>query len=63
MMKGVCGQCLQRKTNANGDLEYFYACANQDQSSDNIDFKHLHARCEQNSLLEKITKYWIKALN
>jgi len=62
MMKGVCGQCLQRKTNANGDPEYFYACANQDQSSDSIDFKHLHARCEQNSLLEKTAKYWIKTL-
>ncbi len=62
MMKGVCGQCLQKKKNINGEFEYFYSCASQDQSMDEIDFEHLHARCEQNSLLEKITKLWLKNL-
>jgi NADPH-dependent glutamate synthase beta subunit-like oxidoreductase/NAD(P)H-flavin reductase len=62
MMKGVCGQCLQKKKNIDGEIEYFYSCANQDQSMDEIDFEHLHARCEQNSLLEKITKLWLKIL-
>jgi NADPH-dependent glutamate synthase beta subunit-like oxidoreductase/NAD(P)H-flavin reductase len=62
MMKGVCGQCLQKKKNIDGEIEYFYSCANQDQSMDEVDFEHLHARCEQNSLLEKITKLWIKNL-
>jgi NADPH-dependent glutamate synthase beta subunit-like oxidoreductase/NAD(P)H-flavin reductase len=62
MMKGVCGQCLQKKQNINGEFEYFYSCANQDQSMDEIDFEHLHARCEQNSLLEKVTKLWVKNL-
>ena len=62
MMKGVCGQCLQKKKNIRGEFEYFYSCANQDQSMDEVDFEHLHARCEQNSLLEKITKLWLKIL-
>ncbi len=63
MMKGVCGQCLQKKKNNLGEFEYFYSCANQDQSMDEVDFEHLHARCEQNSLLEKTTKLWLKTLN
>lgn len=63
MMKGVCGQCLQKKKNIRGEFEYFYSCANQDQSMDEVDFEHLHARCEQNSLLEKTTKFWLKILN
>ena len=62
MMKGVCGQCLQKKKNINGEFEYFYSCANQDQSMDEVDFDHLHARCEQNSLLEKVARLWIKSL-
>jgi NAD(P)H-flavin reductase len=62
MMKGVCGQCLQKKKNIDGKIEYFYSCANQDQSMDEVDFEHLHARCEQNSLLEKTTKSWLKTL-
>jgi NADPH-dependent glutamate synthase beta subunit-like oxidoreductase/NAD(P)H-flavin reductase len=62
MMKGVCGQCLQKKKNIDGKIEYFYSCANQDQSMDEVDFEHLHARCEQNSLLEKTTKLWLKTL-
>ncbi len=53
MLKGVCSQCLQKRKNEKGETEYFYSCAEQDQDSDKLDFAHLHARCEQNSLLEK----------
>ncbi len=63
MMKGVCAQCLQKRVNDAGETEYFYSCANQDQNMDNFDFQHLHYRCEQNSLSEKITKLWINYIN
>lgn len=56
MMKGVCSQCLQKKINERGEVEYFYACANQDVDSDKLDFTHLHNRCAQNALAEKISK-------
>ncbi len=62
MLKGVCSQCLQKRTNEKGEMEYFYSCAAQDQDMDKLDFKHLHARCEQNSLQEKMTKSWIENL-
>ena len=62
MMKGVCAQCLQKKINKNGEEEYFYSCANQDQNMDELDFEHLHSRCQQNSLLEKTTKLWLNQL-
>jgi len=63
MMKGVCGQCLQKKTVENGKVEYFFSCASQDQNSDELDFEMLQDRCMQNSLLEKTTKFWLKLLN
>ncbi len=62
MLKGVCSQCLQKRQNEKGEMEYFYSCADQDQNSDRIDFAHLHQRCEQNSLMEKVTKLWIAEL-
>ena len=62
MMKGVCAQCLQKKTNQEGEVEYFYSCANQDQNMDQLDFEHLHGRCQQNSLLEKANRLWLKLL-
>ncbi len=63
MMKGVCGQCLQKKTVENGKVAYFFSCASQDQNSDELDFEMLQDRCMQNSLLEKTTKFWLKLLN
>lgn len=63
MMKGVCAQCLQKRIDQNGKTEYFYSCADQDQNMDNFDFEHLHYRCQQNSLSEKISKMWISYLN
>jgi NADPH-dependent glutamate synthase beta subunit-like oxidoreductase/NAD(P)H-flavin reductase len=62
MLKGVCSQCLQKRQNEKGEMEYFYSCADQDQNSDRIDFAHLHQRCEQNSLMEKVAKLWINNL-
>jgi NAD(P)H-flavin reductase len=62
MLKGVCSQCLQKRENKNGEMEYFYSCAAQDQNMDKLDFAHLHQRCEQNSLAEKISKMWIGEL-
>ena len=60
MLKGVCSQCLQKRVNEKGGEEYFYSCANQDQNMDKLDFGHLHNRCEQNSLGEKIAKLWYR---
>jgi len=62
MMKGVCSQCLQKRTDEKGEVEYFYSCSQQDQDMDKLDFQHLHNRCEQNSLSEKVSKMWISFL-
>ncbi|MBU6141259.1 MAG: FAD-dependent oxidoreductase [Proteobacteria bacterium] len=62
MLKGVCSQCLQKRKSDAGEWEYFYSCAQQDQNMDRLDFAHLHNRCEQNSLSEKVSKMWIRFL-
>lgn len=62
MLKGVCSQCLQKRKNANGEDEYFYSCAKQDQNLDDFDFEFLHKRCEQNSLMEKVSANFIDSL-
>ena len=63
MMKGVCSQCLQKKINSKtGEESYFYSCIKQDQKIDDIDFKFLKNRCNQNSLQEKLTASWIRFL-
>lgn len=60
MMKEICAQCLQKHIDPNTGIEtYVYSCSNQDQDSDSVDFKHLHDRLAQNSLLEKLTSSWI----
>ena len=63
MLKGVCSQCLQKRVDEKGEVEFFYSCADQDQNMDRFDFAHLHNRCEQNSLAEKISRMWISHLN
>ncbi len=63
MLKGVCSQCLQKRVDEKGEVEFFYSCADQDQNIDRFDFTHLHNRCEQNSLAEKISRMWISHLN
>jgi NADPH-dependent glutamate synthase beta subunit-like oxidoreductase/NAD(P)H-flavin reductase len=59
MLKGVCSQCLQKRTDKNGNVKYFYACLGQDQKLSEIDFGFLKNRCRQNSLPEKLTRKWL----
>jgi NADPH-dependent glutamate synthase beta subunit-like oxidoreductase/NAD(P)H-flavin reductase len=51
MMKGICGQCLQKVTD---QRKYIFTCACQDQNAEIIDFTGLKNRLEQNSLQEKL---------
>jgi NAD(P)H-flavin reductase len=61
MMKEICAQCLQRHVDPVTGLEtYVYSCANQDQNTDHVDFRHLRSRLQQNSLLEKLTAKWLE---
>ena len=60
MMKEICGQCLQKHVNENGDEVFVYSCSNQDQNLDTISFSHLDQRLKQNSVQEKLTALWIK---
>ncbi|MCC8417614.1 MAG: FAD-dependent oxidoreductase [Rickettsia endosymbiont of Bryobia graminum] len=50
MMKGICGQCIQKVTD---ERQYIFTCACQEQDAKVIDFQGLKNRLEQNSLLEK----------
>lgn len=60
MMKEICAQCLQRHVDPITKQETFtYSCFNQDQDMNSIDFCHLRQRLKQNSLQEKLTKYWM----
>lgn len=64
MLKGVCSQCLQKKTDPKtGQIKYFYACLQQDQKMSEIDFTFLKNRCGQNSLPEKLTRIYLQNLN
>lgn len=51
MMKGICGQCIQKTNDENG---YVFSCACQNFNADSIDFQCLNNRLSQNSLFEKI---------
>ncbi len=51
MMKGICGQCIQK---IDDELGYIFSCAAQDQDSDIINFDALRDRLGANSLLEKM---------
>lgn len=60
MMKGICGQCIQRHVNPlTGTEKIVYSCKEQDQLLDLVDFNCLKGRLSQNSLQEKITRLWI----
>lgn len=55
MMKEICAQCLQRHVDPETGVErYVYSCTNQDQDMRFVDFAHLRARLQQNSLVEKL---------
>jgi NADPH-dependent glutamate synthase beta subunit-like oxidoreductase/NAD(P)H-flavin reductase len=51
MMKGICGQCIQK---VNDERGYIFSCVCQEQKAETIDFEILKNRMTQNSLLEKI---------
>ncbi|AIL13602.1 hypothetical protein IM40_09115 [Candidatus Paracaedimonas acanthamoebae] len=61
MMKGVCGQCLQRHKDPLTGLENMVlSCRTQDQSLEKIDFESLQGRLKQNSLQEKVNALWLR---
>ncbi|NRB10085.1 MAG: 2-polyprenylphenol hydroxylase [Rickettsiaceae bacterium] len=60
MMKGICGQCLQKVNSSDG---YIFSCKMQDQRADIIDFTVLKNRLGQNSLLEKISLVYVNSEN
>jgi len=53
MMKGICGQCIQK---VKGEQKYIFACSCQNQKAEIIDFKSLKTRLRQNSLQEKMRR-------
>ncbi|MGN7678311.1 MAG: FAD-dependent oxidoreductase [Anaplasma sp.] len=60
MMRGVCGQCIQRHIDPVTKTQSFvYSCTNQDQPANCVDFQFLESRLRQNSLLEKCTSLWV----
>lgn len=60
MMKEVCAQCLQRHVDPVTGKEYFvFSCFNQDQMLDAVDFGNLNSRLKNNSVVEKLTKFWL----
>ncbi|MCC8369093.1 MAG: FAD-dependent oxidoreductase [Rickettsia endosymbiont of Oxypoda opaca] len=53
MMKGICGQCVQK---VKGDKSYIFACSCQDQNAEIIDFPSLKNRLRQNAVQEKLQR-------
>jgi NADPH-dependent glutamate synthase beta subunit-like oxidoreductase/NAD(P)H-flavin reductase len=63
MMKEVCAQCLQRHVDpVTGKESFVFTCFNQDQRMDEVDFINLNARLKSNTVLEKLTKFWMDHL-
>ncbi len=54
MMKGICGQCIQK---VKGEQKYIFACICQNQKAEIVDFKSLKTRLRQNSLQEKMLRH------
>ncbi len=55
MMQGICGQCMI----VNGDGPQF-CCKNQELLMQSMPFEDLQNRSRQNSLLEKISRLWLR---
>ena len=53
MMKGICGQCIQK---VEDERKYIFACICQNQKAEIVDFESLKTRLRQNSLQEKLKK-------
>jgi NADPH-dependent glutamate synthase beta subunit-like oxidoreductase/NAD(P)H-flavin reductase len=48
MLKGICGECLQRKVDPKTQQEsYIFTCAEQDQTADEVDFNFLKNRLSE----------------
>lgn len=63
MMKEICAQCLQRHTDPEtGKESFIFSCFNQDQHLDNVDFNNLHQRLKTNSVLEKLSDFYLAAI-
>lgn len=63
MMKGVCGQCLQRHTDPlTGQESMVLSCRTQDQPLEKVDYESLQGRLKQNSLQEKVNALWLHHL-
>ena len=62
MMKGVCGQCVQRIRDPKSGVErHVFTCGAQDQALDQIDFTNLTTRLQQNTLQELTSSEWLDA--
>ncbi|ABV72958.1 putative bifunctional glutamate synthase subunit beta/2-polyprenylphenol hydroxylase [Rickettsia canadensis str. McKiel] len=53
MMKGICGQCIQK---VRGEQKYIFACSCQNQKAEIVDFESLKTRLRKNSLQEKMRR-------
>ena len=63
MMKEICAQCLQRHIDpVTGKETFVFSCFNQDQLLDNVDFDNLNQRLKSNSVLEKLSNYFLTYL-
>jgi NADPH-dependent glutamate synthase beta subunit-like oxidoreductase/NAD(P)H-flavin reductase len=63
MMKEICAQCLQKHVDpVSGKETIIFSCSNQDQPQDWVDWKNLAARLRQNTVQEKLTDAWVRAL-
>jgi NADPH-dependent glutamate synthase beta subunit-like oxidoreductase/NAD(P)H-flavin reductase len=63
MMKEICAQCLQRHVDPlTGEESFVFSCFNQDQLLDKVDFQNLHQRLRTNSVLEKLSDFYLTYL-
>lgn len=63
MMKEICAQCLQKHIDPETGKESFvFSCFNQDQLLDNVDFDNLNQRLKANSVLEKLSNFYLTYL-
>jgi NADPH-dependent glutamate synthase beta subunit-like oxidoreductase/NAD(P)H-flavin reductase len=63
MMKEVCAQCLQKHVDpTTGKETIIFSCLNQDQPMDQVDFKNLNTRLQQNTVQEKLSNLWLTHL-
>ncbi|MGN6671224.1 MAG: pyridine nucleotide-disulfide oxidoreductase, partial [Candidatus Nucleicultricaceae bacterium] len=55
MMKGICGQCIQKHRDPkSGEESFIFSCKNQDQNLETLDSAFLAGRLAQNRTSEKL---------